>query len=599
MSRTRNVVALHLVLLMFGTLAPATAKKDPPCAADTQTAKCCEEREGVWFDGYCYERLPSEEFCLDLLPVEDTELVIRCVEPVIDPGSAAGRNDHLVVANHLALPIDAIEFDLGSSAGRVSAVELPDGWRSSADKDRLMASGPPTPGPFRLRFDLNGASPGKKIDMRLKADGEVVAERKGFSVPRLPPAQTAGSLSGIVVMPPVVSPGETVQAVVRDEIKAPPGGTWSIGGTVIDDRDSLPEEAREGEGEAAGRRFFKLPESLQPGLPLALLYVDRFGRTLIDAPTADGVVVTSRRPLSDRPSLSGGGRHAAAGGEVCVCGNFPGPAAWSGLTLDDEPLGKRVAASGRSVELPLPSELPLGPHTVAGQGSAGFSPADRWVFEVITIQAELDQEELLSGGSTRLRLRVHGTDDPVKISLINRTPNIIRIEGGDRQIVETGGGTPNALSLTVQALSRGAFDIGWELHPEPCPCGDSTNGSTGATGTRPPSVGTEIPFAGPQVDPIRLEMAQAFCQELEKMRQPPASAEAWRPFCAGDTSNMRVYGFECRDSRYGSHAAACATTWLEQWLNDLPSCEHLPQYALLCSSLGGRYSQWIESYSLF
>ena len=105
-----------------------------------------------------------------------------------------------------------------------------------------------------------------------------------------------------------------------------------------------------------------------------------------------------------------------------------------------------------------------------------------------------------------------------------------------------------------------------------------------------------------KVDPGRQTMAKALCRELEASRGEatrPEDLEAWKPFCSKDQSNMRVYGYQCTNSRVGNSAGACATTWIEQWLNNLPSCELLPYYSYLCARLGGKYSQWVETYSLF
>lgn len=52
----------------------------------------------------------------------------------------------------------------------------------------------------------------------------------------------------------------------------------------------------------------------------------------------------------------------------------------------------------------------------------------------------------------------------------NLTPAIIRLDGGDDQMIPTSGGSPNKLSRGVQGLTRGAFNIDYTLAEESCPC---------------------------------------------------------------------------------------------------------------------------------
>lgn len=610
MTHLRTVSTLAATLAVATLLAllastPAVAEEEDPCKPETQSAECCQERGGAWMEeegsGYCFEKLPSEKCTLELLPVEDTELCIRPVIDWVDPEAGGGeggpRRPRLVTAVHLAFPVEAVELEVGRQAARqASAVELPPGWHAQVERGgRLVASGPPTTGPFLVGFDLGDAEPPAEIGYSATAGGRTVVRREGYAPPTLPPATTAGSLSGVVLLPPVVAPGETVQAVVRDPAQAPPGGTWSIGGTVIG-----PEEADAGED---GEMTVRLPDDLQPGDRLAVRYVDAFGRVLLDVAAAPGVSVVpalSGPAGASGPAVTGGSRHAGAGGEACVCGSFPGPRAWDGLRLEGEPLGEEVAASQRAVSFAVPADLAPGPYTVTGDPAAGFTEEDRWTLRVVTVGAELNQQQLLSGGSTALHLRVHGTDEPLTLRLVNRTPQIVRLEGGDEQQVTTSGGQINRAQRTLTALTRGAFDVGWELVGEPCPCSEEGAGGGGGARltVRPPLVGPP-----PSAVPDRLAMAEGVCEELAAPAgdtQRRAALEPWRPLCEGEGGgNLRVYGYQCVGSDYGSVAASCATTWLEQWLNDLPSCEHLPAFAMWCYALGGRYSQWVQPYSLF
>lgn len=219
-----------------------------------------------------------------------------------------------------------------------------------------------------------------------------------------------------------------------------------------------------------GKRLaFDLPDDLPTGVPLAIRYLDKWGRSLLDVSAAGGVTALPAAP-ADGPAIEGGHRVVTAGGEACVCGRFPTPAAQGGLLLDGEALGPPPAASASSAVFVLPSGLAIGRHVISGDPAFGFGAGDRLEFDVVRIEASLDQNELWRGSGTSLRLRVAGSEQPLRLQVVNRTPSIISLEGGDEQAVTTSGGSDNAATRTVRGVTRGAFDIGWELLDGRCPC---------------------------------------------------------------------------------------------------------------------------------
>jgi hypothetical protein len=67
------------------------------------------------------------------------------------------------------------------------------------------------------------------------------------------------------------------------------------------------------------------------------------------------------------------------------------------------------------------------------------------------------------GRSTKYRVWVEGTREPVEIRLHNSSPTVIRLEGGDDQILRTGGGRKNEAQVKVKSLRVGSAGI--KAHP--------------------------------------------------------------------------------------------------------------------------------------
>lgn len=223
---------------------------------------------------------------------------------------------------------------------------------------------------------------------------------------------------------------------------------------------------------AATTFLVTLPRDLAPGSPLSVSYRDLYGDVLVDVPRVEGVEVVPARPADPKPRITAATRHSLAGQTACVCGNFPGPRAWNGLSLDSQAVGAPATASSRTVWVRLPETLAPGPHTVSGSPAAGFAASDRATTTVIRVLGSLDSNQLFRGQSTPMQFRIEGTDQPVSLRVRNYTPGIISLEGGNDQVLTTSGGRSNMVQRNVNAVSRGDFNIDYTLEGDPCPCGE-------------------------------------------------------------------------------------------------------------------------------
>lgn len=407
-------------------------------------------------------------------------------------------------------------------AGAMRPVNLPEGWTFAVDGKQVVLEGPAPDRPTRFRFDAGEAKRPDKISYRAILDGRTLVDTKNLKVTPVAPRQQIGSLQGIVTMPTQVAPGEPMKMRVSEAANLPPGGMWSLSGTVVDEEEGEdPEEASPKEpkrrvalavpagqdvpdealddiaadqptaiinttrsnirNEVVTARadpdgnvvFDQLPADLQPGSPISMQYVDKFGEMLVDVPSVPDVEVVEPR-ANGEARITDATPRSFAGQLVCVCGTFPGEAAWNGLLLDGQGAGSPGSASGRMVWLLLPAGLAPGEHVFTGTGAAGFPAADRASTLVLQVGGEIDSSKLQKLETTPMRLWVTGTEEPVDLRVRNLTPGIISIDGGDDQTIRTSGGARNALERSVRGLSPGAFNINYELAGEGCPCESRT-----------------------------------------------------------------------------------------------------------------------------
>lgn len=86
----------------------------------------------------------------------------------------------------------------------------------------------------------------------------------------------------------------------------------------------------------------------------------------------------------------------------------------------------------------------------------------------LAVSASLDTRALRSTGRATLALAIHGTEAPVKVRLINRSPGVVSFAAGSTLLVETSGGRDNRASHPLYALRAGQFEIGYELPENAC-----------------------------------------------------------------------------------------------------------------------------------
>ena len=66
-------------------------------------------------------------------------------------------------------------------------------------------------------------------------------------------------------------------------------------------------------------------------------------------------------------------------------------------------------------------------------------------------------------------MRVHGSDQPLRLFIENETPNILAFRHGDSQELRTTGGARNAAEIEAQAIGSGDYSFHARVLPAPDP----------------------------------------------------------------------------------------------------------------------------------
>ncbi len=257
-------------------------------------------------------------------------------------------------------------------------------------------------------------------------------------------------------------------------------------------------------------RFFSLP--LDASGRVKFKYKNYFGEVPVDD-FSDTYLIKDKSPqnLAAPPKITECTKRIFQGGELCVCGFFPSEFSRRRLLLDGKPLGAPMSGSTDSV-IVLPKNLSPGKHVITwdldafgkiGDPDIGFrqkpSASDRVEFLVLGVQASIDQNKLFTGQGTTLRLKIIGTEEKLPIELENKTPDIVNVEGGTKQVIMTSGGANNTLERKVRGTQRGNFDIKYKLDGPSCPCNRQEEGG-GMTDVKPPPPG--IGLVGDDKSPV-------------------------------------------------------------------------------------------------
>lgn len=156
--------------------------------------------------------------------------------------------------------------------------------------------------------------------------------------------------------------------------------------------------------------------------------------------------------------------YPSAGGLIEVAGTRL-PVSHSDLRVEiGETSTLPLAGTPRGLTVQVPADIDPGRQAMRVTSNVGTS--NSFEVQVIGLALEADDTDLVRGQGSRLRVRVTGTEDRVLLRVINRTPRVIRLEGGDEQSVETSGGVENHATVAYRGVGRGTWSIFVEAEPK-------------------------------------------------------------------------------------------------------------------------------------
>jgi hypothetical protein len=360
---------------------------------------------------------------------------------------------------------------------RTSVGSLPDGWNAEQKGRQIRMFGPARDSVYG-RLDLDGNYTkdyaGKQATLQ-SGFGGVLDEPIRVTMPLWPRVDPTPDLEGILTYPPSAAPGQPLLIGVSPSYRT---GVWSVStdiGTVplipieslLDvPASNLPIALNTLRGSQALGDLLARPEP-RPYITVfpdsggyrRVTFTDRWGEKTVDAPLPIAAAPFTSQP----PAVTSVARFVFGGQSVCVGGSFPDLQTPYRLVLDGTTPLDAWGASRSHAMIGIPDTIAPGPHTI------GLSSSSTTVtVGILRLDASIDQNKLWRGESTTLRLGVTGTDRPVPISVLNRTPGIISIDGGARQTVTTPGGVNNAVSKGVTGTQRGDFSIDVRVNVPGC-----------------------------------------------------------------------------------------------------------------------------------
>jgi len=117
---------------------------------------------------------------------------------------------------------------------------------------------------------------------------------------------------------------------------------------------------------------------------------------------------------------------------------------------------------------PLRTTLLLVALTLVGPAAAPPAAAPDPCRGLPTLEARIDDRSLAEDGTAELELQVVGSEARLRVRLINYTPGVVSLEGGDDQWIVSSGGRPNRLHRTLFTHRAGSFLLDYRLPETPC-----------------------------------------------------------------------------------------------------------------------------------
>jgi hypothetical protein len=194
---------------------------------------------------------------------------------------------------------------------------------------------------------------------------------------------------------------------------------------------------------------------------------DKSGRAFFTAPADAAVLIATAAGNSAAALIDASGAGAGEQGSsvapvvsqvdrFSVCGGgFRGDVDANRVSINGERAFLLASSPQCIVVLASPRALP-GPAKLAIE-----TPGAQWAAATTLASLHFDPPlpPLVPEKRSKLALHVQGTDQALRVWVVNQTPGVLRFLRGDRQEVLTSGGTQNSAEIEVQAIATGDFSF--------------------------------------------------------------------------------------------------------------------------------------------
>ncbi|HXW54536.1 MAG TPA: hypothetical protein VEJ67_02220 [Candidatus Cybelea sp.] len=190
------------------------------------------------------------------------------------------------------------------------------------------------------------------------------------------------------------------------------------------------------------------------------------GVLIARAGNAAAAALVETSPGPPAPRRLSVARFAAVHGSFDVCGGgFRGDAEEDRVLINNQP-GLVLASSPECLVIISDPKIPPGPAVISVESPR---PPRRSTITLIAIEFEAPEPPLKPGQEGWLTVRARGSEQKLRVSIENQSPDVLRFERGDAQEVTTRGGTQNVAKIEVRAIRSGDFSIRAQLASRPDP----------------------------------------------------------------------------------------------------------------------------------
>jgi len=371
---------------------------------------------------------------------------------------------------------------------------VPSTWKLTLDGRKVVIVGDPLFG-VSLRLDakpnedLIRKVQGKEVELEVGTAASPRLTRFKLKVDALPRVQPGDDWArlGALILPPEITPGGPIFVTpapgFSEGIWEPSKGLGQPNNNDEVAKERIREAARRTEALSRELSTFFRNLPAVPAAPDALprnsqmmafqeppdgfSYFDRYFELLAELEPSWKRVPAAKCDVT----IAGGTPLAFAGQDACVAGCFPSDLggledAARLLMLDDQIPLVPQAASPTTIVVRIPADTRPGQRFI--NWKQGGASTGRLQLVVLQLEGAIDQNQLWRGQSTTMRLRIVGSDQALPLNIINRTPSVIQIEGGERQVISTSGGADNVVTRQVRGIMKGNFTIDYSLDQPPC-----------------------------------------------------------------------------------------------------------------------------------